>query len=55
MTKRARGEGSIRKRPDGLWEARITLDSGKRQSFYGHAQNSVIEKKPPAGERCTEE
>jgi integrase len=38
VTKRARGEGSIRKRPDGLWEARITLDSGKRRSFYGRTQ-----------------
>jgi integrase len=48
VTKRARGEGSIRKRPDGLWEARITLDSGKRRSFYGRTQTEVRNKKTDA-------
>jgi len=44
MTKRAPGEGSIRKRANGGWEARITLDSGKRQSFYGRTQRAVKER-----------
>lgn len=33
--KRGNGEGSIRKRPDGLWEARFTGANGKRASVYG--------------------
>lgn len=32
--KRGNNEGSISKRSDGLWEARITLEDGKRKSFY---------------------
>jgi integrase len=40
MGRRANGEGSVRKRPNGTWEARLTyddLDTGqrRRQSFYG--------------------
>ena len=38
--KRANGEGSITKRPNGTWEGRITVD-GKRQSFYGRTQREV--------------
>src|SRR5689334_4398815 len=33
--KRANGEGSVRKRTDGRWEAMVTLPTGKRKSFYG--------------------
>jgi integrase len=43
------GEGSIRQRPDGTWEARVTTgyDSEgkpKRQSFYGKTRQEVAEK-----------
>jgi integrase len=33
--KRANGEGSIRRRADGRYEAMVTLPDGKRKSFYG--------------------
>jgi integrase len=32
--KRANGEGSVRKRADGRWEAMVTLPDGARKSFY---------------------
>ena len=32
--KRANGEGHVRKRADGRWEAMVTLPTGKRKSFY---------------------
>ena len=50
MAKRANGEGTIRKRKDGKWEARITVGTdpctGKvvRRSFYGNTQAEVREK-----------
>ena len=43
MSKRANGEGNIKKRTDGKWEARITL-SGKRRSVYGKTQAEVMKK-----------
>lgn len=45
MTKR-RGhhEGTIRQRPDGLWEARLSLVNGKRKSLYGKTRKEVQEK-----------
>ena len=43
MSKRANGEGNIRKRPDGTWEARYTFD-GKRHSVYGKTQAEVRKK-----------
>lgn len=43
MPKRANGEGMIRQRPDGLWEARIRIE-GKPKSFYGKTQKEVREK-----------
>ncbi len=48
--KAANGDGSIRKRPDGLWEARITVNqpgTGKtvRRSVYGKTQKEAREKK----------
>lgn len=42
--KRANSEGSITKRPDGLWEARITLDGGKRKSFYARTRQEASRK-----------
>jgi integrase len=48
MTKRAHGEGNIRQRADGRWEARIPVpqpDGGvKRESIYGKTQAEVRRK-----------
>ncbi len=43
MTKRANGEGNIRRRADGTWEARLIVNS-KRQSVYGKTQAEVRRK-----------
>lgn len=42
--KRGNNEGSVTHRPDGLWEARITLDGGKRKSFYAKTRQEVARK-----------
>lgn len=39
--RRGNNEGSITQRPDGRWEARITLDGNKRKSFYGKTRQEV--------------
>src|SRR5215203_227790 len=39
--KRGHGEGLIRHRSDGRWEARITLPSGKPKSLYGKTRREV--------------
>lgn len=49
MSKRANGEGTIYKRPDGRWRGRISLgndESGKRiqKTVYGRSQSEVVEK-----------
>ncbi len=49
MAKRGQNEGSIRKRKDGTWEARVTIgidDNGKqiRKSLYGKTRKDVSEK-----------
>ena len=49
MAKRGQGEGSISKRPDGTWWARITVgkdENGKqkRRAFYGKTRKEVQEK-----------
>lgn len=49
MAKRAHGEGSLRKRPDGRWECRVQdgfKDDGKPRviSFYGKTQKEVRQK-----------
>ena len=50
MRKRANGEGSIRKRSNGTWEARVTVgvnpETGKliSKSVYGRTQKVVREK-----------
>lgn len=41
IKRRSRGEGSIRKRPNGTWEARLTLPNGKQKSFYGKTQRDA--------------
>ena len=43
VTRRANAEGSIRRREDGRWEARITSE-GRRRSFYGPTRESVHRK-----------
>jgi integrase len=40
-THRGKNEGTIRKRVDGRWEARIALDDGERRSFYGKSRQEV--------------
>jgi integrase len=42
--KRANSEGSVTKRKDGLWEARITLEGGKRKSFYAKTRQEASRK-----------
>jgi integrase len=64
MSKRGNSEGSITKRSDGRYEARLTTPDGKRRSFYGktraeasqkllQAQKAVSDGLPLAGERQT--
>lgn len=43
-TKRGNSEGSITKRKDGLWEARITLEDSKRKSFYAKTRQEAARK-----------
>ena len=47
--KRAKGEGTIRKRTDGLWEARLSVP-GRRtpKSFYGKTQAEALRKRDEA-------
>ncbi len=45
MTKRrANGEGTITKRKDGRWEARLSLDRGQRKIYYGKTRQEVARK-----------
>lgn len=37
-------EGTIRQRPDGTWEARLGLPSGKRKSLYAKTRHEVQDK-----------
>ena len=61
-SKRGNSEGSIIKRPDGRYEARVTLPDRKRRSFYGktrqeanqkllQVQNAISDSLPLAGAR----
>lgn len=43
MKRNAKGNGSVRQRADGTWEARCYIN-GKRQSFYGDRQTDVLKK-----------
>lgn len=65
-SKRGNNEGSLTKRPDGRWEARVTLDDGRRKSFYARtrqeasrlltaAMRDVDQGVPIVGERQTVE
>lgn len=45
MAKRGNGAGSIyRRKSTGRWEGSITLDTGKRKTFYGKTQKEVQDK-----------
>lgn len=44
MRRRANGEGNVRQRGDGRWEARVSLGDGRRQSLFGRTQREAIEK-----------
>ena len=45
MAKRANGEGTLRKRSDGRWEARyVSPEDNKQHSIYGKTQKAVREK-----------
>ena len=39
--RKIKGDGNVRKRSDGRWEARCTIN-GKRCSFYGKKQTEVV-------------
>ena len=43
MSRRGNCEGSIYKRSDGRWEAKITIEGGKRKSLYGKTRREVQE------------
>lgn len=42
MGKRGNGEGSVRKRADGRWEARLRLSGNRRKHFYGETRGEVV-------------
>src|SRR5512146_1790948 len=46
--KRANGEGTIRRRKDGTYEARLTMPDGKQRSFYGKTRQEAERKKTAA-------
>ena len=46
--KRASGEGTVRKRPDGLWEARLSTPGHRPKSFYGKTQAEALSKRAEA-------
>ena len=43
MTRRGHGEGSIYLRSDGRWAASISVEGGKRKTFYGKTRKEVQE------------
>ena len=43
MARRGHGEGSIYQRSDGRWTATISLEGGKRKSYYGKTRKEVQE------------
>lgn len=42
MKRRANGEGSVRQRKDGRWEAIVTMRDGHRHSVYAKTQRAVL-------------
>ncbi len=43
--RRGNGDGMIRERPDGRWEARITLPDGRLKSVYAATRRKVLSKR----------
>jgi integrase len=43
-TRRGNGEGTIRQRTDGRWEAQLSLPNGKRKSVYGKTKKDARDK-----------
>ena len=43
-TRRGHNEGTIRQRPDGTWEARLSLPGGRRKSFHAKTRREVQDK-----------
>jgi integrase len=43
-TRRGNGEGTIRQRTDGRWEAQLSLPGGKRKSVYGKTKKEARDK-----------
>lgn len=41
MSRRTKGEGTIRKRSDGRWEGRYTNCIGELKSIYGKSKSDV--------------
>lgn len=41
--KRGNNEGSITRRSDGRWQARVTQENGKRKSLYGATRQEVAQ------------
>ena len=44
MGKRANGEGTIYRRRDGRWTARLSLPGGRRKDFFGKTRQEVADK-----------
>lgn len=44
MARRGNNEGTITKRKDGRWEAKLTLPDGHRKSFYAKTRHEVAQK-----------
>ena len=44
MARRGNSEGTITRRRDGRWEARLTLPGDRRRSFYGRTRKEVAQK-----------
>jgi len=42
--RRGHNEGSIFQRSDGRWSASLTLEGGKRKTYYGHTRKEVADK-----------
>ncbi|MGI8475082.1 MAG: tyrosine-type recombinase/integrase, partial [Thermomicrobiales bacterium] len=42
--RRGHGEGCIRERVDGRWEALVSLPNGKRKSFFGKTRKEALDK-----------
>lgn len=43
-SKRGNGEGTVFRRADGRWVAKLTLQDGKRKEFYARTREAVVQK-----------